>query len=63
MLQASKKPKELNNAMQNEIGTENGVFESGGTVAYCNKYCCTETGRKHKVWNFMRAHKWPHAVL
>ena len=62
MLQALKKPREPDNAMQDEIGTENGVFESGGTVAYCNKYCCTETGRKHQVWNFMRAtmraHKW-----
>ena len=33
MLQASKKLRELDNAMQDEIGTENGVFESGGTVA------------------------------
>ena len=33
MLQASKKPRELDNAMQDEIGTENGVFKSGGTVA------------------------------
>ena len=31
MLQASKKPKELDNAMQDDIGTENGVFESGGS--------------------------------
>ena len=30
MLQASKKPRELDNAMQDEIGTENGVSESGG---------------------------------
>ena len=28
-LQASKKPGELDNAMWDEIGTENGVFESG----------------------------------
>ena len=28
MLQASKKPGELDNAMWDEIGTENGVFES-----------------------------------
>ena len=33
MLLASKKPRELDNATQDEIGTENGVFESGGTVA------------------------------
>ena len=43
MLQALKKARELDNAMQDEIGTENGVFESGGTAAYCSKYCSTET--------------------
>ena len=32
MLQASKKPRELDSAMQDEIDIENGVFESG-TVA------------------------------
>ena len=51
MLQASKKPRELDNAMQDEIGTKNGVSESGGD---CSKYCSTETRRKDQVWNFMR---------
>ena len=45
MLQASKKPRELDNAMQDEIGIENGVFEfrghHSGTVV-------STVARKHK---------------
>ena len=42
MLQASKKPRELDYAMQDKIDTKDGVFGSE-TVADCSQYCSTET--------------------